>query len=115
MAKFCDTDFVFQKSTNPQNKHFSAQDTCMELCGTVDVWKTVSFQTFFLELSRANTLQKEQKNARFFAFYWIKRSKIWKITALPKFKISLMKKIDFARVTPLDTRPHFTVRSVKQN
>ena len=32
-----------------------------------------------------------------------------------KFKISLMKKIGFARVTNSDTRPHFTVQSVKQN
>ena len=36
------------KNTNPQNKRLGAQKTGMELCGTVDVWITVSFQTFFL-------------------------------------------------------------------
>ena len=50
MVKFRDTDSVLQKSTNPQNKRFGAQETCMELCGTVDVWITVSLQNFFLEL-----------------------------------------------------------------
>ena len=50
MAKFRVTHFVLQKSTNPQNKRFGAQENCTELCGTVDVWITVSFQTFFLEL-----------------------------------------------------------------
>ena len=45
-----DTHFVLQKSTNPQNKRFGAQKICTELCGTVDVWITMSFQTFFLEL-----------------------------------------------------------------
>ena len=37
-------------STNPQNKRFGAQETCTELCGTVDVCITVGFQTFLLEL-----------------------------------------------------------------
>ena len=50
MAKFRDTHFVPQKRTNPQINRFGAQETCAELCGTVDVWITVSFQTFFLEL-----------------------------------------------------------------
>ena len=39
-----------KKRTNPENKRFVAQENCPELCGTVDVWITVSFQTFFLEL-----------------------------------------------------------------
>ena len=50
MAKFRDTYFVLQKSTNQQNKHFGALETFTELCGTVDVWITLNFQTFFLEL-----------------------------------------------------------------
>ena len=50
MAKFNDTQFVLQKSTNTQNKHFRAQETCTELSGTVEVWIAVSFQSFFLEL-----------------------------------------------------------------
>ena len=51
MAMFSDTQFVLQKKrTNPENKRFVALETCPELCGTVDVWITVSFQTFFLEL-----------------------------------------------------------------
>ena len=38
------------KCSNPHNKRFGAQETCTELCGTVDAWITVIFQTFFLEL-----------------------------------------------------------------
>ena len=38
------------KCTNPQNNRFGAQETCTELCGTMDVWVTVMFQSFFLEL-----------------------------------------------------------------
>ena len=37
------------------------------------------------------------------------------ITAVPKFKISLLKNIGFARVTHSDTRPYFTVQSGRQN
>ena len=90
-------------------------ETFTELCGTVDVLNTVSFQTFFLELERVNILQKQRKNAKFLAFNWINRWKIWKITAVPKFNISLMKKLGFTRVTYSNPRPHFTVQSVKQN
>ena len=60
------------------------------------------------------TLQEEQKNATFLAIYWIKGGKIGKITAVPKFKISLMQKFGFARVTHSDTRAHFTVQSLRQ-
>ena len=42
--------FDLQKSKNLQSKHFGVQKTCMELFGTVEVWITVSCQTFFLEL-----------------------------------------------------------------
>ena len=37
MAEFRDTHFVLQKSTNPQNKRFSAQEKCTKPCGTVEV------------------------------------------------------------------------------
>ena len=50
MANLRDIQFVLHKSTNPQNKRFGAQEICIELCGTVDVWITMSFQTFVLEL-----------------------------------------------------------------
>ena len=50
MVNLRDIHFFLQESTNPQNKRFGAQETCMELCGTVDVWITVSLQNFFLEL-----------------------------------------------------------------
>ena len=60
-------------------------------------------------------LLKDLENARFLAIYWIKRWKTWKITAVPKFKISLTKNFGFARVTHSDTRPHITVQSVKKN
>ena len=42
--------FCLPESTIPQNKRFGAQETCREFCGTMDVWITVSLQTFFLEL-----------------------------------------------------------------
>ena len=45
-----DTHSVFQKRTNTQNKRYGAEETYTELCRTVDVWITLSFQTFFLEL-----------------------------------------------------------------
>ena len=50
MAKFRDAHFVLQKSTNQQNKRFGEQETCTELCGTVEFWITVSVQALFLEL-----------------------------------------------------------------
>ena len=58
-GKIRDTHFLLQKSTHPQNKRFGAQATCTEVCVIVDVWITVSFRTIFLELSRANNLQKD--------------------------------------------------------
>ena len=57
---------------------------------------------------------KETEKAIFLPTFWIKRWKIWKITAVPKFKISLMKKSGLAGITHSDTRPHFTVQSVTQ-
>ena len=47
MTKFRYTRFVLQISTNPQNKRIGAQEIRTESFGTVDVWITVSFQTFF--------------------------------------------------------------------
>ena len=38
------------KKTNPQKKRFNAQETCTELCRTVNAWTTVSFQAFFPKL-----------------------------------------------------------------
>ena len=49
-AKFRDTLFVQENITNPQNNRFGAQETRMEMCKTVDIWITVSFQTLFLEM-----------------------------------------------------------------
>ena len=39
---FRNTNFVLQKSTNPQSKQFGVQDICMELSGAVVVWITVT-------------------------------------------------------------------------
>ena len=50
MAESRDTHFVLQKSTIPQSNRFGVQESLTELCGTVDVWITVSFPTFFLEM-----------------------------------------------------------------
>ena len=75
MRKLKDTLFVLQKSTNSQSRQFDVQETCMELCGTADVWFTVSFPLFFLRMLGWNTLPKEQKNARFLPIQWIRR---WK-------------------------------------
>ena len=40
------TRFVLQKWTHPKNINCDVQDLWRELCGTVDVWLIVSFQTF---------------------------------------------------------------------
>ena len=69
IKKFSVTRLNLQKSTNQQRKHFGEQKICMELFGTVNFWITVSFQTFFLELLRVNSLQNKQKNAKFSAVY----------------------------------------------
>ena len=114
-GKFQVYSFRYPKKYKPTKKRFGAQEDCTKSSGTEDVWITVSFQTFFLELKRVNKLRKEQKSAKFLAIYWIKGWKTWKVTAVPKFKISLMKKLAFARVTLSNTRPHFTVQSGKQN
>ena len=36
----------------------------LQLCRTAEVWITVSFQTFFLEIKRANTLQKKMEKCK---------------------------------------------------
>ena len=46
---FRDTHSVLQKSTHPQNKQSVVQETRTDKCGAVEIWITVSFQTFFLE------------------------------------------------------------------
>ena len=38
MAMFKETHFVLQKSKNTQSKRFGAQETCMDLSVTVDIW-----------------------------------------------------------------------------
>ena len=64
-------------------------------------------------------MQKEQQNAGFVAFYWIKSRKTWMIMAATKFEILLalkqMKKFGFSRVTHSDTAQHFIVRNARQN
>ena len=49
-AKFRVTLFVLQKSTNPQSKRFALQETYTEVCGTVKIRITMSFDTFYLEI-----------------------------------------------------------------
>ena len=61
MGMFRDTHFALQKSTNPQSKQFAVQETCMELCLPVEACITMSFPTFFLEMWRMNTLQKNRR------------------------------------------------------
>ena len=41
-AMFKDIHFDLQKCENPLNEHFSVEDTCMQLCETVEVSITVS-------------------------------------------------------------------------
>ena len=53
-------------SANPQSKQFDVK-TWRELCGTVDVWITVSFSTRLPVMWRVNILQNYQRNARFLA------------------------------------------------
>ena len=73
MAKLTETLCVLQKCTNPQSKLFVVPETCTELCGTMDVWNTVSLPSFVLDPKRAIFLQKEQKTERFLANVWISR------------------------------------------
>ena len=47
MGLFTDTLVVMQESANPQNELFGAEEKCMELCGTVEVWITMSSRTFY--------------------------------------------------------------------
>ena len=50
MEMFKNIHFVFHKSLGPKSKQFDVQETCTNFFGTVDVWITVSFPTFFLEI-----------------------------------------------------------------
>ena len=54
-----------KKSTNPHSKRFAVQETCTELCETVEVWVTVSLQTFFLQLWRVDTAVKGERRGKF--------------------------------------------------
>ena len=65
MGMFRYIHFDLQKRKNLQSKQFEAQETCTELCWTMDVWITVSLPTFFPELWIVKILQKDQRNARF--------------------------------------------------
>ena len=62
-----------------------------------------------------NILPRDAENSRILASLMDKGWKILMIRAVPKFKISLMKKCGFARVTHSDTRRHFTVQSAMEN
>ena len=115
MANFRDTQFVLQKTSNPQNKRSGVQETCTEMYGAVDNWITVSSHSFFLELLRVNTLQNEQKDAKLLVIYSINVWKLWKIMTVPKFKIWLMKKFELALVTHSDTGGHFAEQSARRN
>ena len=107
---FRNTHFALQKKL--QNMQFVVQQTCTDLCGTVVVWIKVCLQ---MNVWMVNILQKEQVNTRFFQVSWMMIWKIWMIMAVPKFKISLMKKCGFVEATHSDTRPHSTVQSAREN
>ena len=64
---------------------------------------------------KGENFAKGKENWEVLGSFWIKRWKVWKTTAVPKLQISLMKKFGPSRVTHSDTRPHFTVQSVRQN
>ena len=53
----------------PQNKLSDIQENSSKLCGTVDVWITVSCPTFFLKLQTVKNLEKEQKKHQSRQFY----------------------------------------------
>ena len=69
---------------------------------------------FFPSDVQGEFLAKRTENAKIFAVLLVKRWKIWKIMAVPKFKISLMTKLGIVRVTHSDTRPDFTMHSTRQ-
>ena len=64
MARLRDSNFVLQKGTHPQNKHFRKKELCTALCGIGEIWITLSFPTLFLEMQRDISLHKVQKRAR---------------------------------------------------
>ena len=110
---FRDTHFVLQK-----NKPTKQAVGCTRNL-QVNLWNSrhldySELPNIFHRDVEAEYFAKGTENARFLAIYWIKRWKNWKITAVPKFKISLIKKTGFAPVTHSESRPHFTVRSARQ-
>ena len=109
MGKVRDTHFVFQKSTNSQNKPFGVQESCTEICGTVDL---VRFRLVFPGDVRVEYFGKELRNCKILGIFYEKGLKFLMITGAPKFEVILMKKRRIARVTPLDTRANFTVHSI---
>ena len=103
MTIFRDAHFIFQKRTNPQNKHFCVQETSTELYEPVDVWLQWASQHSSHRCKRW-TFCKRNRKSRFLPVHWIKRWKTWMSMAVPKIKMSLMKKRGFARVTQSDRR-----------
>ena len=47
---FRETLFTLQKDTTPQNTFFGVQEICMKLCGTVEIWFTVSSKNFSVKM-----------------------------------------------------------------
>ena len=66
MLNFRDADFVLQKSTNPQNKHFDVQEKWLKLCGTVKVWITVIFPCIFPRDARGDHFAKVTEECKVF-------------------------------------------------
>ena len=59
-----ETQFVLQKSTNPQSKYFGVLEICMHLWVIVVVWIKNSCTIFFEEIQRVNTFARgtEKRN-----------------------------------------------------
>ena len=109
MGKFTDTHFVFQKSTDPQG----VQETCLKLCGTVDVWVNSELANILLRAVKDDHFAKGTENCKILGN--LKEKKVENLENLdsPKFEI-LQKQLEqcgFAKVTRSDTNPHFVVQS----
>ena len=89
-----------------------------QLCRTVKVWFTVSFQKLSLMIEKLITLRRGQKIKKILAVYWKIIWKTWMTLSAITIKILLvlkqMKECEYAGDTHSNTRLLFTVQRARQ-
>ena len=100
MAKFRDNLFIIQEGTNTQIKRFGVHETCTEVCRRVEVWRTVSLQTFFSEPQLVKTLKKEQKKSKILGNLLDKKVEIMEDQGCPKVQNLVHKEMWFCSTHP---------------